>query len=70
MLQDDTSLLSLQDDASLRSYFDSWRSEFGQSFQPGTAEYERALAIFKSALQVGLHCLEHECTCDSTTVPT
>ncbi|KAI7842298.1 hypothetical protein COHA_003939 [Chlorella ohadii] len=42
---------ALQSDASLRASFDGWQSDFGQSFQPGTAEYDQRLAIFKNTLQ-------------------
>ena len=61
-------LLPLQSDASLRASFDGWQSDFGQSFQPGTAEYDQRLAIFKNTLQVRSVCRETKtlaCACAS-----
>ncbi|PRW59039.1 ervatamin-B-like [Chlorella sorokiniana] len=39
------------DDASLRNYFNRWQSTFGQSYQEGTADYDRRIAIFRQNLQ-------------------
>ncbi len=61
--------MRVQSDASLRAYFDGWQSKFGQGFQPGTAEYDRRLAIFKQNLQVRLACKKRThpgaCACSS-----
>lgn len=43
----------LQDDASLRSYFDGWQRNFSQSFQQGSADYDQRLGVFRDNLLVG-----------------